>query len=1144
MSSTADTSYKNTGGRQTKFASIPDPPEDASPELKKWMAAIKETVEVREGKRGNSLDRSIIVRDLFDPAFTNKYWPGSGSANGNTTADGSGGGGGAGQTDTTPPGVPLNFALDASSPTENVLSWQNPTDSDLSHIEIYAAHIAGINYWSADGAYADDDLVRYSEDGYVYKVIEVDPYDNGVTRLPVGLKPDDPEYGYNGSVVPCWARQAYPYIKVSKAGAKAFPSPPSVKWIHKLTDEALSHDWYYWARAVDDSANKSAWTPNGNGEGLLAIAKTNLGITPTPTGLSICETGSTTEFNNLDVNLCWSPTTKPGVKDYLIEVLNSDDGSRRRMSELIRGYRWTYAYSENKLDGGGTPEDALTIRLWAQADDSVKSEDYDEITITNPPPDPTIITATGIMQGVRFEWEPSLAPDFSHYMYRTRVETGVWTNWKETSVSIVDRFLTEAENAAYTGEAQIYIEVYVVDTWGNVSSTATTNAQSVSFIVKPHNIDDFAVNASNIWINLPILEGDIFYADSPSPGYVRWNAHRLYLNGVKYDINAGSTNSKYIYWLKPNTTYSTSANNPAGGEKEGTTYPDLLSTGQDGIGHVIAVNIDGQYDMAWNAIANQVIGSAYIEDASIVSANIGELQVNNAHVYGDLDASKIISGLLQSQNWSATVGSRFSLNDGTFKLGGSSDPALEWDGSTLSLKGAIFQTDGGSYPVPVYRGTYSSGTQYYVADLVVYDGGSWICIQDVIGVTPSSEVPGTNYWDVYAAKGEAGDQGDDGDAGPGVAYRGEWLPDEDYIGTTLIRDVVKYAGYFYQCKTSHSQAGYSWTGCSGYGAIGAGATDSTIYPSSSPALCHKVYLRFTGTGSYADLTVALYYEGGWHNIADKTLAMNSNLYFDVGGTKSVSQIRITNNHTSTITITDLQLSYASPGNVPSARADRWETFGATFSSVATDLLLANDITVLRTITFGDAQTQLGAIHSYGKSSYADTESGFYIGWDNGTPKVNIGDADKYIKWTGSTLAVGGDIIATGNIQGHAISQMQVDTNSSLYTALSFLQTWVILCEISMTVEDSQSSGVLLTGSTVVYGLSGHRPIFIQWVDETPGVGTPTYQLGIYQYSGGITVFAIGKWGSIIAQQTVEDVTGVCPSGYNNKSILTGLHIKR
>jgi len=1026
MSSTADTSYKTTGGRQTKFASIPEPPAGASPELKKWMAAVKETVEVREGKRGNSLDRSIIVRDLFDPDFTTKYWPDGSSNNPNLSP-------GASQKDTKAPGPVGNFEIDASGSAQNILTWTNPTDGTFAHVEIFGVHIYGIPTWSSDGSYPLNELIRYGI--YVYKVIDVDPHGTGTTRL-TGISPDDPEYGGNGSVAPCWMRQGYPYRTVANAGPLAIIHSPTETWIHGLTGEALSQDWYYYARAVDDAGNESPWNPDG-GEGLFALAKTNVGITPDPQNLMICETGSTTEFNDLNVHLCWSPSTKYGVKDYTVKVYTTSTMAERRIVENIRGMAWTYEYNDNKIDGSGTAEDSLTFRLWAVDIYGSISEGYDEISVVNPAPAPVIIDAKAIMQGVRFSWDPSPETDFSHYVYRIRVETGVWSNWAETSVSIVDRFLTPEENALYTGEAQIYIEVYVVDTWGNVSTTAAANEESISFIVKPHNIDDFAVNASKIWVNLPVLEGDVWYANSPSSGYVRWEAHRLYLNGVKYDIAAGSTNRKYIYWVKPNTTYSSSDNNPKGGTKEGVEYPDLLGNN----GWVIAVNTSGVYDLAWNAIANQIIGSAYIEDASIVSANIGELQVNNAHVYGDLDASKIISGLLISQNWPG-AGSQFSLNDGTFKLGGSTDPSLEWDGSQLTLKGAIMQSGGGdTFPLTVYRGAWSSGTTYYQADMVTYQGSSWVCIAGNTNIAPDVVSPGSSYWEMSAAKGDDGAAGASGSDGVGGVYQGEWVTGRYYYGSSLRKDIVKHGGTYYICQVSH-------------------ASSATYTPGATT---------------------------------------------------------------------------------------RWATFGATFSSVATDLVLANDITVLRSIVFGDPGTKTGVIRSYGKDTYADTTPGFFIGYDvtDNLPKVNIGDNTHWLKWTGYALSIGGDIIATGNIQGNAVSQMLVDTNSSNYMALtSFFGTWLILASITMTVDDSDGSGVLLTGSTTVYGSAGHRPIFVQWVDETPGVGSPTYQLGIHQEGSGVTHFAIGKWGVPLTQVTIEDVTGICPMGYDTKSILTGLRIKR
>ena len=54
----------------------------------------------------------------------------------------------------------------------------------------------------------------------------------------------------------------------------------------------------------------------------------------------------------------------------------------------------------------------------------------------------------------------------------------------------------------------------------------------------------------------------------------------------------------------------------------------------------------------------------------------------------------IRTGLLESTNWGAGAGSQFNLDDGTFKLGGSSSPKLSWNGTVLSIQGHIVATSG------------------------------------------------------------------------------------------------------------------------------------------------------------------------------------------------------------------------------------------------------------------------------------------------------------------------------------------------------------------------------------------------------------------------------------------------------------------
>jgi hypothetical protein len=59
-----------------------------------------------------------------------------------------------------------------------------------------------------------------------------------------------------------------------------------------------------------------------------------------------------------------------------------------------------------------------------------------------------------------------------------------------------------------------------------------------------------------------------------------------------------------------------------------------------------------------------------------------------------MGGEQIVTGILSSENWGAAAGSQFSLNDGTFKLGGSASPKLSWDGATLTVQGAIYATSG------------------------------------------------------------------------------------------------------------------------------------------------------------------------------------------------------------------------------------------------------------------------------------------------------------------------------------------------------------------------------------------------------------------------------------------------------------------
>lgn len=1047
MGSSADTSYKNIGGRLTKFSSIPEPPADLSPSAKKFLTAIKETVEVREGKRGNSLDRSIIVRDLLDPAFTAKYWPDGGASNPNQVT--------ASQRDTIPPGIVTGLALDQEGADFNVLSWNNPVDSDLSGIEIYAASTVGIPMWGSDMECTLNDLFRHT-DGYVYRFIKTGPI--------TGRGPTDPIYGIGGTD-PHWQRMSYPYKTINNAYPKAFLSAKpgeEASWTHSLSGEALAHDWYYWVRAMDTVGNKSEWVPAGTAEGLLAYAKTIGMVVPDPTGLCICETGSTNEFNNLDINLCWNPSTFPSyVKEYDIEILDSVTVpmTRRRIEEGIISNRWTYAYGMNKADSTGCSSensdganDRLTIRLWAVDLYGRRSEGYDQISVTNPAPSNVgTITKQSWFRSVRFMWTPNPEPDIDHYSYMVYVGDGnpatgaAYTSWQgawgsaynqQTEIAVIEHAITDAQiDATYNyGGPYVYVQVKAVDTWGSSSASGTFAYGFPGRPVEPKEITDFAINASKMFLRIPVLEGDVWYANTPA-GYVRWLQHKLYYNGKCYSIPASQTNKKYIYWIKPSSpSGSGTPDDPyiSGYSSQDAHPADAGILGDDGF--IIAVNNDGVYDLAWNAIANQVIGSAYIMDAAITNAKIDTLEAN-----------KITAGILQSRLWDAGGGGAyFNIDSGDFKIGQSAaNPALTWNNTakTLTLKGTIFQSlSGGTFPVPIYRGEYASGTQYYKGDMVTYDKSSWICVVTgpITGKTPSSS---SVYWDCYASAGDPGVAGADGATGPGVNYRGEWLPSTTYIAAAspgvqaIIRDVVKYKGSFYICKLLHTSTSATWIDDNVAGDASIAVSSSqTFAPSGGGAVqCSQVRIYVRSSGS-SRIKIELYYDSAWHTaLHDSVIATNTWVTVANDGTKDVSNARVSNLDTSSACI----VAYFQFGDVdasltPLSLTAYWESFGATFSSVATDLVLANDITVLRALVLGAQDSNKGIIRA-GKTAFSDdTNKGLWLGYDaDGTAKFKVGGPTHSIDWNGNTFTVNGTLVTTGNIVSGAVTSMDIKSGQAI-----------------------------------------------------------------------------------------------------------------
>jgi len=401
------------------------------------------------------------------------------------------------------------------------------------------------------------------------------------------------------------------------------------------------------------------------------------------TGLRIASTGSTSAFNTRDIDLTWFASDNPDIKNYKVTIYDGSLNERRTV--YVTDPQFVYSYDMNLEDGALAS--TIVVKVWAQDAFNQFSATADQETFVNALPDNVSgLIAEAFIRGVTFYWSSNTDKDFDHYKYRLKVGTNSWGAWQTTPSTQVNRNLTDAEQISFDGQAYIYIEVLAVDSFGAESMTAATaNAQTLTIDVQATDINDFALHASKLWLNIPMLEGDSWSDNDPSSGQISYTAHTLYYGGAAYSIEAGSTANKYVYWVNGDTAYSFSDTNPT------------LSDGD----FIIAVNIEGVHDLAWHSNANQVIGSAYIEKLAVLDEHVGNVAAEKITA-GIINGMTITGSVLQT----APTGKRVIINSdgitlhvtsavgkyGTFKYG---------DGTHYGT-GAVAYIHHSAHTVPFY----------------------------------------------------------------------------------------------------------------------------------------------------------------------------------------------------------------------------------------------------------------------------------------------------------------------------------------------------------------------------------------------------------------------------------------------------------
>ena len=148
---------------------------------------------------------------------------------------------------------------------------------------------------------------------------------------------------------------------------------------------------------------------------------------------------------------------------------------------------------------------------------------------------------------------------------------------------------------------------------------------------------------------------------------------------------------------------------------------------------------------------------------------------------------------------------------------------------------------------------------------------------------------------------------------------------------------------------------------------------------------------------------------------------------------------------------------------PSPSSSDWQAFGEEFTSVATDILFAQDVYADRTVNVGSSGSNpviaLNSDHANSNAnpyigmnitSYAANE-GVYFGYDGGTPKLSLkgGASDGFLTWDGSNLNIQGAITITGGATADSLNALN-STTASLNTSVTNINTSTASLNTSVT----------------------------------------------------------------------------------------------
>lgn len=396
--------------------------------------------------------------------------------------------------------------------------------------------------------------------------------------------------------------------------------------------------YYFWLVARDHTGNASTTSSS---------TSVTLGGIAVPSSVTTA-TSVLSDFDGTQrpiIVVSWAAPVSAEVVSHTVEIASTLDGAaldrQTVTSNSVRFFvlgNTTYYIRVRANDANAG------FSAWAYPNPTFRVAARD----TTAPGAPTGLTAISAIRSVFLQWTNPTDKDYAHTdIFRNTTNSfpggtpyaeHAGTAWVDSNVSI--------------GQTYYYF-IKSEDTSGNESASYATASATPGQVVSS-DITSFAVGLTQRYHSTIALQNDSWTNNSPTSLAIAWNSHTLYFQGAAYTITAGNTTNGYVYWDSASpTVYQTSATNP--------TLTDTQ--------FMIATNVGGAHDLAWNAMANALIGTAYIQNLAVTNAKIESLAVDKLTA-GSITSKEIViaggvAGVIRSDNYTATTGWKI---DGSGKL--------------------------------------------------------------------------------------------------------------------------------------------------------------------------------------------------------------------------------------------------------------------------------------------------------------------------------------------------------------------------------------------------------------------------------------------------------------------------------------------